>query len=179
MAAERTDRARERGCRGWYEVQVDPPIITERTVATNGVELHVLEAGEGSPVVLCHGFPELGYSWRHQLPVLAGAGYHAIAPDQRGYGRTTGWDADYDGDLAGFRFMNLLRDAIGVLFAIQSLGSSIGPLVCGAIADSAESGGKRRGCRGKYQAARQRFVGAAAARATQRFPRIAIGVREP
>src|SRR5258708_4774178 len=88
----------------------------------NGLDVHVLEAGHESPgrpaVLLLHGFPELAYSWRKVLPALAAAGYHAIAPDQRGYGRTTGWDADYDGDLAGFRFMNLLRDAIGVLFAL-------------------------------------------------------------
>ena len=88
----------------------------------NGLDIHVLEAGyeaKGRPaVLLLHGFPELAYSWRKVLPALAAAGYHAIAPDQRGYGRTTGWDADYDGDLAGFRFMNLLRDAIGVLFAL-------------------------------------------------------------
>jgi pimeloyl-ACP methyl ester carboxylesterase len=90
--------------------------------AINGLDIHVLEAGfepKGRPsVLLLHGFPELAYSWRKVLPALAGAGYHAIAPDQRGYGRTTGWDADYDGDLASFRFMNLLRDSIGVLFAL-------------------------------------------------------------
>ena len=88
----------------------------------NGLDIHVLEAGYETPgrpaVLLLHGFPELAYSWRKILPALAAAGYHAFAPDQRGYGRTTGWDADYDGDLAGFRFMNLLRDAIGVLFAL-------------------------------------------------------------
>ena len=90
--------------------------------AINGLDIHVLEAGYETPgrpaVLLLHGFPELAFSWRKVLPALAAAGYHAIAPDQRGYGRTTGWDADYDGDLAGFRFMNLLRDAIGVLFAL-------------------------------------------------------------
>jgi pimeloyl-ACP methyl ester carboxylesterase len=90
--------------------------------AINGLDIHVLEAGfepQGRPsVLLLHGFPELAYSWRKVLPALARAGYHAIAPDQRGYGRTTGWDADYDGDLANFRFMNLLRDSIGVLFAL-------------------------------------------------------------
>ncbi|AKS32188.1 alpha/beta fold hydrolase [Mycolicibacterium goodii] len=61
---------------------------TERLVDTNGVTLRVTEAGErGSPVVvLAHGFPELAYSWRHQIPVLAAAGYHVLAPDQRGYG---------------------------------------------------------------------------------------------
>src|SRR5262249_51183460 len=88
----------------------------------NGLDIHLLEAGYAHPnrpaVLLLHGFPEVAYSWRKVLPALAAAGYHAIAPDQRGYGRTTGWDADYDGDLAGFRFMNLLRDAIGVLFAL-------------------------------------------------------------
>jgi pimeloyl-ACP methyl ester carboxylesterase len=87
----------------------------------NGLDIHLLEAGHETSnrpaVLLLHGFPELAYSWRKVLPALAAAGYHAIAPDQRGYGRTTGWDANYDGDLAGFRFMNLLRDAIGVLFA--------------------------------------------------------------
>ena len=81
----------------------------------NGLDMHVLEAGYETPgrpaVLLLHGFPELAYSWRKVMPALAAAGYHVIAPDQRGYGRTTGWDADYDGDLAGFRFMNLVRDA--------------------------------------------------------------------
>ncbi|HET7722546.1 MAG TPA: alpha/beta fold hydrolase, partial [Acidimicrobiales bacterium] len=65
--------------------------VRERTVDTGDVELHVLEAGTpGHPVVLLsHGFPELGYSWRHQLPALAEAGYHVLAPDQRGYGRSS------------------------------------------------------------------------------------------
>jgi pimeloyl-ACP methyl ester carboxylesterase len=99
-----------------------PPGVRARIVpGINGLDIHLLEAGYETPgrpaVLLLHGFPEIAYSWRKVLPALAAAGYHAIAPDQRGYGRTTGWDADYDGDLAGFRFMNLLRDAIGVLFA--------------------------------------------------------------
>jgi pimeloyl-ACP methyl ester carboxylesterase len=88
----------------------------------NGLDIHILEAGHearGRPaVLLLHGFPELAYSWRKILPALAGAGYHAIAPDQRGYGRTTGWDASYDADLSGFRFLNLLRDMIGLLYAL-------------------------------------------------------------
>ena len=69
----------------------------------NGLTMHVLEAGFETPgrpcVLLLHGFPELAYSWRKVMPPLAAAGYHVVAPDQRGYGRTTGWDADYDGDL--------------------------------------------------------------------------------
>src|SRR5215469_3233330 len=73
----------------------------------NGLTMHVLEAGFESKdrpsVLLLHGFPELAYSWRKVMPALAGAGYHVIAPDQRGYGRTTGWDANYDGSLMPFR----------------------------------------------------------------------------
>ena len=100
-----------------------PAGVRSRTLrGINGLDIHLLEAGHETAnrpaILLLHGFPELAYSWRKILPALAAAGYHAIAPDQRGYGRTTGWDANYDGDLAGFRFMNLLRDAIGVLFAM-------------------------------------------------------------
>ena len=92
----------------------------------NGLRMHVLEAGfqSHSPadrrpcVLLLHGFPELAYSWRKVMLPLAQAGYHVIAPDQRGYGRTTGWDADYDGDLASFRMLNLVRDALGLVYAL-------------------------------------------------------------
>jgi pimeloyl-ACP methyl ester carboxylesterase len=84
--------------------------------------MHVLEAGfetKGRPcVLLLHGFPELAYSWRKVMPALAAAGYHVIAPDQRGYGRTTGWDADYDGDLTSFRLVNQVRDALGLVSAL-------------------------------------------------------------
>jgi pimeloyl-ACP methyl ester carboxylesterase len=87
----------------------------------NGLRMHVLEAGfetHGRPcVLLLHGFPELAFSWRKVMPALADAGYHVIAPDQRGYGRTTGWDAGYDGDLASFRLTNLVHDALGLVFA--------------------------------------------------------------
>ncbi len=87
----------------------------------NGLRMHVLEAGfetRGRPcLLLLHGFPELAFSWRKVMPQLASAGYHVIAPDQRGYGRTTGWDPDYDGDLNSFRFFNLVRDALGLVSA--------------------------------------------------------------
>jgi pimeloyl-ACP methyl ester carboxylesterase len=87
----------------------------------NGLSMHVLEAGfetRGRPcVLLLHGFPELAFSWRKVMPELAAAGYHVIAPDQRGYGRTSGWSADYDGDPAPFRFPNLVRDAVGLVSA--------------------------------------------------------------
>ncbi|MEZ5739384.1 MAG: histone deacetylase family protein [Burkholderiaceae bacterium] len=73
----------------------------------------------GSPVCAAVAMlSELGYSWRKILPALAAAGYHAIAPDQRGYGRTTGWESDYDADLAPFRMFNLVRDAMGLLWAM-------------------------------------------------------------
>ena len=68
-------------------------------------------------MLLLHGFPELAYSWRKVMPVLAEAGYHVIAPDQRGYGRTTGWDPNYDGGLGAFRLPNLVRDALGLVSA--------------------------------------------------------------
>ncbi|MCH2664171.1 alpha/beta hydrolase [bacterium] len=90
----------------------------------NGLRMHVLEAGEPSDpcVLFLHGFPELAYSWRHQLLPIAEAGYHVIAPDQRGYGRTTGWDPEYDGDLASYRMLNLVADVTGLLAAL-SIGS--------------------------------------------------------
>jgi pimeloyl-ACP methyl ester carboxylesterase len=99
-----------------------PSTIRSRYVdGINGLRMHVLEAGfetKGRPcVLLLHGFPELAFSWRKVMPDLAEAGYHVIAPDQRGYGRTTGWDASYDGDLGSFRLLNLVRDALGVVSA--------------------------------------------------------------
>ena len=85
----------------------------------NGLRVHILEAGDaGRPcVLLLHGFPELAYSWRKVMPALAEAGYHAVAPDLRGYGRTTGWHADYDSeaDLRPFRLLNTVRDQLGLV----------------------------------------------------------------
>jgi pimeloyl-ACP methyl ester carboxylesterase len=99
-----------------------PATIRSRYVeGINGLTMHVLEAGFETKGRLCllllHGFPELAFSWRKVMPVLAEAGYHVIAPDQRGYGRTTGWDARYDGDLNSFRLLNLVRDALGLVSA--------------------------------------------------------------
>jgi len=87
----------------------------------NGLDIHIIEAGfelAGRPLILLlHGFPELAYSWRNVMLPLAAAGFHVVAPDLRGYGRTTGWDADYDGDLASFRLLNAVRDALGLVSA--------------------------------------------------------------
>jgi pimeloyl-ACP methyl ester carboxylesterase len=110
-----------------------PASIRSRFVeGINGLRMHVLEAGFETPgrpcVLLLHGFPELAFSWRKVMPALAAAGYHVIAPDQRGYGRTTGWDADYDGDLNSFRLLNLVRDALGLVsaFGYTSIDAVVG-----------------------------------------------------
>jgi len=100
-----------------------PAGIRSRQIANvNGLTVHILEAGYETPgrpaVLLLHGFPELGYSWRKVMPSLAAAGYHVIAPDQRGYGRTIGWDNSYDADPDPFRILNMTRDAIGLVYAL-------------------------------------------------------------
>ncbi|HMA72231.1 MAG TPA: alpha/beta hydrolase [Xanthobacteraceae bacterium] len=97
--------------------------IRSRAVANvNGLTVHMLEAGFDEPgrpaVLLLHGFPELAYSWRKVMLPLATAGYHVIAPDQRGYGRTAGWDDSYDADPDPFRTLNMVRDAIGLVYAL-------------------------------------------------------------
>src|SRR5437660_12204791 len=100
-----------------------PAGIRSRHIANvNGMTVHILEAGYETPgrpaVLLMHGFPELAYSWRKVMPALAAAGYHVIATDQRGYGRTTGWDDSYDADPDPFRILNMTRDAIGLVYAL-------------------------------------------------------------
>jgi pimeloyl-ACP methyl ester carboxylesterase len=100
-----------------------PPGIRSRSVANvNGLTVHILEAGFETPgrpaVLLLHGFPELAYSWRKVMLPVAAAGYHVIAPDQRGYGRTTGWDDSYDADPDQFRTLNMVRDAMGLVLAL-------------------------------------------------------------
>ena len=97
-------------------------VRSRRVENGNGLSMHVLECGfddEDRPcVLLLHGFPELSYSWRRIMPVLAAAGYRVVAPDQRGYGGTTGWDGNYDGDIASFHLFNLARDALGLVTAL-------------------------------------------------------------
>ena len=97
-------------------------IRSRRIAGVNGLDMHILECGHepaGRPMLLLlHGFPELAYSWRKVMPALAAAGYHVVAPDQRGYGLTTGWLAGYDTDLAPFRTLNLVRDALALAWAL-------------------------------------------------------------
>jgi len=89
-----------------------PGEITHRRVATNGIELHVAEAGprDGRPVVLLHGFPELWYSWRHQVPALADAGYRVLCPDLRGYG-----DSDRPDRVEDYGIRQLTGDVLGLM----------------------------------------------------------------
>ncbi|QES90929.1 alpha/beta hydrolase [Rhizosphaericola mali] len=110
-----------------------PEGIRERYIDdVNGLKIHVLEAGfetQNRPsILLIHGFPELAYSWRKIMVPLSDLGYHVIAYDQRGYGRTTGWDDRYDGDYASFRTHELARDALGLVMALgfKSVHSVIG-----------------------------------------------------
>jgi pimeloyl-ACP methyl ester carboxylesterase len=116
-----------------YSAAVLPRGVRSRFVNNgNGLRMHVLEAGfdtGGRPcVVLLHGFPELAYSWRKVMRPLAAAGYHVIAPDLRGYGRTDGWDVTYDDDLAPFRTLNGVRDILGLVsaFGYRSVSGVIG-----------------------------------------------------
>jgi pimeloyl-ACP methyl ester carboxylesterase len=90
------------------------PEVTHRMIETNGIRLHVAEQGEGPLIILCHGFPECWYSWRHQLPALAGAGFHAVAPDLRGYGRS-----DRPEELDKYTLLHYVGDIVGLLDALD------------------------------------------------------------
>ena len=105
-----------------YSPAILPTGIRSRFIDNiNGLRVHVLEAGFGSGnrpcVLLLHGFPELAFSWRKVMRPLADAGFHVLAPDLRGYGRTTGWDDRYDTDLRPFGLLNYVRDALALVFA--------------------------------------------------------------
>jgi pimeloyl-ACP methyl ester carboxylesterase len=89
--------------------------IAHRTVEANGIPIHLAEAGSGPFVLFCHGFPESWYSWRHQLRALAEAGYHAVAPDMRGYGETGQPDA-----IDQYTLFHLVGDMVGVLDALSA-----------------------------------------------------------
>ena len=86
---------------------------THRIVETNGIRMHIAEQGRGPTVLLCHGFPECWYSWRHQLAALAAAGFHAVAPDQRGYGQT-----DAPQEIERYTLLHLVGDMLGLLDAL-------------------------------------------------------------
>ena len=87
--------------------------VRHRTVETNGIRMHVAEQGDGPLVLLCHGFPESWYSWRHQLAALAAAGFHAVAPDMRGYGQT-----DQPAEIDQYTLLHLVGDMVGLADAL-------------------------------------------------------------
>jgi pimeloyl-ACP methyl ester carboxylesterase len=95
--------------------------ITHRVVETNGVRMHIAERGTGPLVVLTHGFPELWYSWRYQLVALAKAGFHVVAPDQRGYGQT-----DRPDPIEAYDIFQLTGDIVGV---VNALGEDRGVII--------------------------------------------------
>jgi pimeloyl-ACP methyl ester carboxylesterase len=84
--------------------------IKHRTIKTNGINMHIAEAGEGPLVLLVHGFPELWYSWRHQIPAIAEAGFHVVAPDVRGYG-----DSDKPHEIEAYAMKEHMADLLGIL----------------------------------------------------------------
>ncbi len=89
--------------------------IRHRFVTSNGIQMHLAEAGQGPLVLMCHGFPESWYSWRHQLIALAEAGFHAVAPDMRGYGQTDKPEA-----IEQYTLFHLVGDMVGVLDALEA-----------------------------------------------------------
>ncbi|KAK9099062.1 hypothetical protein Syun_026107 [Stephania yunnanensis] len=84
--------------------------IEHRTVAVNGINMHIAEKGEGPVVLFLHGFPELWYSWRHQIVSLAASGYHAVAPDLRGYG-----DTDAPSPISSYTCFHIVGDLIALI----------------------------------------------------------------
>jgi pimeloyl-ACP methyl ester carboxylesterase len=87
--------------------------LQHRFVETNGIRMHVAEQGRGPLVVLCHGFPESWYSWRHQISALAAAGYRVVAPDQRGYGQTSAPEP-----VEAYDLCHLAGDIVGLVYAL-------------------------------------------------------------
>jgi pimeloyl-ACP methyl ester carboxylesterase len=87
--------------------------MNHRFVDTNGIKMHLVEQGQGPLVILCHGFPECWYSWRHQIPALADAGFHVVVPDQRGYGQT-----DRPEPIEAYNILQLTGDMVGLIHAL-------------------------------------------------------------
>lgn len=112
------------------ELPLPPTIRTRRVSDINGLDVHLLEAGDPAApcLLLLHGFPDLAYGWRKVMAPLAAAGFFVIAPDLRGYGRTSGWSAAYDTDLRPFGTLNLVKDLVALLrtLKIQRLQTLVG-----------------------------------------------------
>lgn len=93
---------------------------SSRMISANGIEIFVTEQGSGPLVLLCHGWPELSHSWRHQLPALAAAGYHVVAPDMRGYGRTSAPQ-----DISAYSIFDLVGDMVALVAALGETKATI------------------------------------------------------
>jgi pimeloyl-ACP methyl ester carboxylesterase len=93
--------------------QVETRLPSSRTISANGIELFLLEGGEGPLVVLCHGWPELSYSWRHQIKALAQAGFHVVAPDMRRLGRTSA-----PADISAYSIFDTVGDVVALVAAL-------------------------------------------------------------
>src|SRR5262249_39564417 len=123
--------------------------VRHRVAETNGIRMRVAEAGSGPLVVLLHGFPEGWYSWRHQLSALAQAGFHAVAPDQRGYGET-----DRPPEVTQYTILHLVGDVVGLLDALEAERAvAVGPAwgapggrVHGVVASGWRGRGRRAEC---------------------------------
>ena len=99
-----------------FAQDVPTPILgaASKSATVNGIQMHYVEMGQGPMVLLCHGFPESGYSWRHQIPVLAAAGYRVVAPDLRGYGKT-----DSPKEIEKYTIIELVNDMVSLLDSLN------------------------------------------------------------
>lgn len=88
--------------------------INHRLIKTNGIKMHIAEQGEGNLVILCHGFPECWYAWRHQITAIAEAGFHVVAPDLRGYGQT-----NQPQSVEAYNIIELTSDIVGLVYALD------------------------------------------------------------
>src|ERR1700744_6372573 len=103
-------------CPSKLEKRGGKTMSSTRKIAANGIDIFGREEGKGPLVVLCHGWPELSYSWRHQIPALAAAGFHVVAPDMRGYGRTSA-----PSDISAYSIFDTVGDMVGL---VQALGET-------------------------------------------------------
>ena len=114
------------------EAMLPAGIRSRMLPGVNGLAMHILEGGHEAPgrplALLVHGYPELAFSWRHVMPALVEAGFHVVAPDLRGFGRTTGSATGYDIDLMEFSFLSKVRDMMAL---VQAVGHSEAEIIIG------------------------------------------------
>jgi pimeloyl-ACP methyl ester carboxylesterase len=125
-APPESSKADSRDPASWVDLAT--PEVTHRMIETNGIRLHVAEQGEGPLAILCHGFPECWYSWRHQLPTLAKAGFRAVAPDLRGYGRS-----DRPEEVGKYTILDDIGDIVGLVDALGARQAVIAGHDIGAV----------------------------------------------